>query len=223
MKYRIDEILNFCKDKKVLHLGFVQHSPKYKSQIKNGTWLHAHIAEVASEIVGVDILEEAVIDLSENHNYKGVVGNVEQLEKVDLNDTFDVVVAGELIEHLENPGLFLQGVKRFLSPSSFLLITTPNAFGKVYQQNYDRSSEHNWVNEEHVMWFSHFTLKRLLERSGYKEKEYDYYFGYESRENDLASSSGLTRRLKSLKRKWTFARLPRNRQIGLFFVTQLKS
>jgi len=100
MIYRIDQILKHCEGKRVLHLGFVQHSPKYKKQIEQGTWLHAHISDVAKEAIGLDILVDAVEDLKTNYNYNGYVGNVEKLESLNLNDKFDVIVAGELIEHL---------------------------------------------------------------------------------------------------------------------------
>jgi len=223
MIYRIDQILKHCEGKRVLHLGFVQHSPKYKKQIEQGTWLHAHISDVAKEAIGLDILVDAVEDLKTNYNYNGYVGNVEKLESLNLNDKFDVIVAGELIEHLENPGMFLNGVKRFMRNDSILIVTTPNAFGQVYQNSYNSTPEVEWVNDEHVTWFSKYTLKRLLERCGYAEKDYGYYFGYETFESDISTSSPFVRRLKTLKRKWTYSRLQKNRQTGLFFVSKLKS
>ncbi len=223
MIYRIDQILEYCKGKKVLHLGYVQHSPKYKKQIEDGTWLHAHISKVAKEAVGLDILEDAVDDLQRNYGYKGYVGNVERLQEVDLKETFDVIVAGELIEHLENPGLFLEGVKNFLREDSILIITTPNAFGETYQKMYNRKPEAEWVNEEHVTWYSSYTLQRILERCGYEESLYGYYFGYETLKSDVNSKVSVLKYLRLMKRKWSYFRLKKNRQIGLLFVTKLAS
>lgn len=42
------------------------------------------------------------------------------------NDLFDLVVAVEIIEHLENPRHFLREIKRVLKPNGELIITTPN-------------------------------------------------------------------------------------------------
>jgi 2-polyprenyl-3-methyl-5-hydroxy-6-metoxy-1,4-benzoquinol methylase len=42
------------------------------------------------------------------------------------SETFDMVYAAELIEHLVNPDYFLQECWRVLKPSGYLLISTPN-------------------------------------------------------------------------------------------------
>jgi len=44
----------------------------------------------------------------------------------DLRRGFDVIVAGELIEHLENPGVFLASAARHLGKGGVLFLTTPN-------------------------------------------------------------------------------------------------
>ncbi|MAG26920.1 hypothetical protein CMI47_15380 [Candidatus Pacearchaeota archaeon] len=48
---------------------------------------------------------------------------------------FDVAYAGELIEHLYNPDLFLEEANRVLKDSGFLILTTPNLcawFNRVF-------------------------------------------------------------------------------------------
>jgi len=59
-------------------------------------------------------------------------GKVEWIEQ-DLNvplpgrdDTFDVVVAPEVIEHLENPRFMLREIFRILRPGGAAIVTTPN-------------------------------------------------------------------------------------------------
>jgi SAM-dependent methyltransferase len=59
-------------------------------------------------------------------------GKVEWIEQ-DLNiplpgheDTFDVVVAAEVIEHLENPRFMVREIFRILRPGGTAIITTPN-------------------------------------------------------------------------------------------------
>lgn len=47
-------------------------------------------------------------------------------EAIALSMQFDCVVAGELIEHLSNPGLFLSSVSSCLRPGGRLILTTPN-------------------------------------------------------------------------------------------------
>lgn len=59
-------------------------------------------------------------------------GTVEWMEQ-DLNiplpghdDTFDVVVAPEVIEHLENPRFMIRDIFRVLRPGGVAIVTTPN-------------------------------------------------------------------------------------------------
>jgi len=61
-----------------------------------------------------------------------LIGQVEWIEQ-DLNaplpgreDTFDVVVAPEVIEHLENPRFMIREIFRILRPGGTAIVTTPN-------------------------------------------------------------------------------------------------
>ena len=42
------------------------------------------------------------------------------------DETFDVILASEVIEHLAQPEVFLAEARRVLSTSGVLLLTTPN-------------------------------------------------------------------------------------------------
>ena len=52
-----DFVVERCRNKTVLDLGCIQHDV-YESHISTGQWLHKLIKGVASELVGVDLLEE---------------------------------------------------------------------------------------------------------------------------------------------------------------------
>lgn len=69
-------------------------------------------------------------DAAEKAKQKGI-----KAFKVDLNysdklmfedDFFDLIFAGEIIEHLINPDIFLEEVNRILSPDGILILSTPN-------------------------------------------------------------------------------------------------
>lgn len=62
-------------------------------------------------------------------NFKGQKVDVVDLNKDALpyaNDTFDVVTATEIIEHLENPRLFIRDINRVLKPGGVCVLSTPN-------------------------------------------------------------------------------------------------
>ena len=130
---RIDYILKSSKEKSVLHVGCT-NSPYTQRSIDDGSLLHTKLANVASKLYGIDLDEEG-INIMQNAGIKNLAAaNVEDL--VDKNPfdriDFDIIIAGEIIEHLSNPGQFLDSIKPILlNPGSRLLITTVNAFNAM--------------------------------------------------------------------------------------------
>ncbi len=79
--------------------------------------------------------------------------------------TFDVVLFTNLLEHISNPGLALEGLKKFIDEDSTILITVPHAFGLLNFIWYSVG-----VFEErlqHVSMYNIAGLTNLLERHGY--------------------------------------------------------
>lgn len=92
------------------------------------------------------------------------------VEKDNLPDgEYDYILCGEIIEHLSNPGIFLDKLKKYKCP---IIISVPNAFGN----NRGRIGIEN-VNKEHVAWYSYHTLLTLIERHGYRLFEWYWYKG----------------------------------------------
>lgn len=58
-------------------------------------------------------------------------GNARYLVESDASDigTFDLVIASEVIEHVENPEAFLNSLRGVLTPDGKLLLTLPNGLG----------------------------------------------------------------------------------------------
>ena len=91
-------IKSVCTGKDVLDVGCVDHVAS--EEMNRPLWLHKIIKSVAKSVTGVDFEREEVEKLRAK-GYDVIYGDV---ETVDMGKTFDVVVAGELIEHLSNPG-----------------------------------------------------------------------------------------------------------------------
>ena len=209
---RQDKIVEYCNDKTVLDLGCIMHD-EFEWRLKKGEYLHEKIVKIAKKVVGIDYLEQYIPMLKEK-GYDIRYGDVEHLEAVELNETFDVIVAGELIEHLSNPGLFLEGVKRFMHDQSILILTTPNPFHYVRRNLLLKGEEKEWLNKEHSCWFSFQTLKQLLERHGYDEVKY-WYYGENWRIGSIKKLiHGIIRR--------RYKKIP-HLQEGLFFVAKLSN
>jgi cyclopropane fatty-acyl-phospholipid synthase-like methyltransferase len=174
---RLDTIRSICKGKSVLHLGCAD-SPYTDQAVANGTLLHADLAKTASELVGLDFEEESLAKLRSLGFDNLYQADLEALEKVDLNRTFDVIIAGEMIEHLNNPGLFLNGIRRFMSPETQLVITTVNSYCGMRFFHY-ALTKGGGINEpvhpDHVAYYSYGTLRKLVERHGLEVSDFYFY------------------------------------------------
>ncbi|MBN1942830.1 MAG: class I SAM-dependent methyltransferase [Phycisphaerae bacterium] len=144
-------------DASVLDLGCVCHDLDQTAV----PWLHQFLVERAGRVVGVDILPEAV-ERMKREGYQAVCADAETL---NLGETFDVVVAGDILEHLDNPGEFLDHAARHLASNGVLLLTTPNPVTYVRLLRV-LFKGHAGANKEHTCWFTAKVLRQLAERHG---------------------------------------------------------
>jgi 2-polyprenyl-3-methyl-5-hydroxy-6-metoxy-1,4-benzoquinol methylase len=177
IKDKLDWIIPFVHGRKVLDLGCVRHSIE---ETEKPDWLHGVIRANAQTVLGVDYLEDAVARLRER-GFSIVCANVETM---DIGDRFQVIVAGDLIEHLNNFGLFLDRVRAHLSDDGIALITTPNPVNPLRFVSVLFRGEAD-ANPEHTCWFTRQVLQQLVERYGleisetaYVDDSYQYYSGW---------------------------------------------
>lgn len=146
-------ILAYCKGKRVLELG------------ASGP-LHEAICQVAAEHWGIDRAERP---------------HVVAFDLDDVSEPFipqdnhpDIIVCGEILEHLTNPGWTLARLHQQY-PGVPLIVSVPNAFSSVAQKHVKDGLEN--VNIDHVAWYSPRTLRTLLERYGYAIDSFHWYNG----------------------------------------------
>ena len=174
---RLDFIREICVDKKVLHLGCTNY-PYTQEAIDNDMLLHFELEKIASELYGFDF-DQSGIDILTARGAENIFrADLEKLDVVELEETFDIVIAGEMIEHLNNPGLFLMGIKRFMRPDAKLVITTINAYCALRFFWYGlrgKRGKVEMVHPDHVAYYSYSTLKVLIERHGFALDEFFFY------------------------------------------------
>ena len=128
-KYRF--FLNFFKKNpkgKWLDLGFAADSGLGEVALrskKNTKWFHDIIAKNSIDCCGVDF-EPETVRLFKEKNYNVILGNVE--EELNLNEKYDYIFVGELIEHITNPAMLLQNCQKHLKSNGKLILTTSNAY-----------------------------------------------------------------------------------------------
>jgi trans-aconitate methyltransferase len=140
-------------------------------------WLHGEIVKVAKRVIGVDKSKDIPPEgLMSGPNARIEHGDVTRLEGVFQAADIEVIVAGELLEHLPEPLAFLCQLRR-LYPGRELVLTTPNATSasNVLLALSSRESSHH----DHLQIFSVKTLNTLCLRAGFQDWEilpYHVYF-----------------------------------------------
>lgn len=140
----------------------------------SSAWPHKLLKDRALDTYGIDIVyDENAIPESIRHKYKKAAA-----EDFSFDKKFDVVFAGDLIEHLVNPGLFIDNVKKHLTPTGRLVITTPNTFNLFNIAGKITRSE-PVVNRDHTFYFNQKTIAVLLDKCGMTIEDYGFMYTLE--------------------------------------------
>lgn len=176
VKDRVGYILSACQGRRVLHVGCAD-APYTTKRFEAGTLLHTAIEAVAAEQYGIDLSEEGIVYLQGKGFKNLAVANVEDLHVNNPlgQNEFDVILAGEIIEHLPNPGLFLNAIKPLLKqPDGRLVLTTINATN-AYRLTYLLLRGEEIVHPDHVSYYSRKTLIKLLSLLGFEVEDFAYF------------------------------------------------
>jgi O-antigen biosynthesis protein len=113
------------------------------------------LADCAKSVIGLDISEEAVKYATATYPKSNLVFRTGSVTALDfLDNSFDVIVSFETIEHLLEQALMLTEIRRVLRPDGCLVISSPNR--PVYSEE---SGEHN---EFHVKELDFDEFDKLL-------------------------------------------------------------
>jgi SAM-dependent methyltransferase len=174
---RLDFVVDACRDRRVLDLGAMDETA-FLAKRGRGTWLHESIAGVALEVIGIDSSSEVPREgIATASNARIVRGDLSDLGTWMTSSEFvpEVVVAGEVIEHLPNPLQFLRSLAAIdRLRGCTLVITTPNATAvhNVAIGLLSRESTHH----DHLSILSYKTLNTLCRRAGFANWEIVPYY-----------------------------------------------
>lgn len=185
---RLDYLEALCRDKVVLDIGCLDETALVKRDTKH--WLHGRIAGVARQVVGVDASERIPAPGIETGPRARILrGDAMRLDSELLQSApFEMVVAGEFIEHVSDPLYFLAQLRRLL-PGRELLLTTPNgpSAANALMACIGREAQH----PDHLANFSFKILHTLCRRVGLRDYEIRPYRFYAT--ELILHSSGATR------------------------------
>ena len=170
---RIALVRKLVSGKSVLHFGCVDHLPLIESRRKSGKWLHEILANVCSNVVGIDINEEGIAYMQQAgfETYNSNVITEHPPEQI-LSKKWDYIVAGEVLEHIDDPVMFLSAIRaKYGSCTEKIIITVPNALSYTNFRNALRNVE--MINSDHRFWFTPFTLMKVASQAGIEVEDYD--------------------------------------------------
>ncbi len=163
---RLDTIAGACRGQRVLDIGCLDETAFAKHDTRH--WLHGRIGTVAASVVGVDNSDHlppgglVTGPTAMIHHGNGLDPQAPGLVDADV----DVIVAGEFIEHIDNPVAFFTTLKaRF--PGRELLVSTPNglAFANTMLGMAGREAQH----PDHIHLFTWKVLHTLCRRAGLRD------------------------------------------------------
>jgi polysaccharide deacetylase family protein (PEP-CTERM system associated) len=163
---RIDYLTTLARGRRVIHVGFVDTGCR-SMQDRSDTWLHGHLDETATSLVGIDV-DEAGVKRADAAGFEAYCADCRDPEAIDALGIApaQLVIAGEVIEHVDDPGDFLAALHRLVVPGGQLVITTPNAYGLF---NVLASLARREINHpDHVVMFTWQTLTNLAGRHGWE-------------------------------------------------------
>lgn len=119
----------------------------------------AELARVAAHVTGLDPSEEALAAARGKYTLANLDFRAGSGDAVPFPDgSFDLIVAFEVIEHIENWGALLTEARRLLAPGGQFMISTPN---KLY---YAESRKSSGPNPYHVHEFEFDEFRTQLEK-----------------------------------------------------------
>lgn len=161
-----------CKGKKVLHIGATD-APYTREKLAADLLLHKKLMEHSKSVFGIDIDKESIEYLKQQGMDNITYFDMNALAELSYQP--DVIIFGEIIEHLQNLETALQNLKSIMTQETKLIISTPNQF---YLLNFliTLLQKRECVHEDHKTGFTYGLLQQLLEANGLEINQFSFTF-----------------------------------------------
>src|SRR4051812_8654146 len=165
---RIEYLTGLAAGRSVIHVGFAGETRGTIEDLRdNPVWLHGRLASVATRLVGLDLEEDGVerARAAGFEAHRADAANAGELEALGLEPA-ELVIAGEVIEHVERPGELLDALHLLVAPGGRLAVTTPNAASLL--NPIAAAARFELINPDHISFYSWYTLGNLMQRHGWR-------------------------------------------------------
>lgn len=140
-------------------------------------YLSQPLVERGATVVGIEY-DAAAAEIARAVCAEVHVGDIETMELPFDDESFDVVLCGDLIEHLRDPEGFLARMRPLVSPGGRIVLSTPNVANWAIRLGLLggrwRYTERGILDRTHTHLFTRRTLVEVFERSGFRVTTLDF-------------------------------------------------
>ncbi len=177
---RVDFILDQCRNKRVLHIGFTDH-PYTIIRAQLGKLLHLQLKKVTDKLIGLDIAVDAINQYVAITNDQAVcAGDIMQFyPKAVIDFEPEIILLSEVLEHLTDPYKAVQVLHDHFPEGTTVLVTVPNYAALDTMSSSLQKTES--VHPHHHWYFSPFTLQKLFDDKKFKLQQLHFGMYYQPR------------------------------------------
>jgi len=148
--------------------------------------------KLGARVYGIDI-GDRLVDVCRKRYPKGKFSVASAVKLPFKDNSFDIVLCTEVIEHVNNQKKVISEIFRVLKKNGYLILTTPNkVFKPLYSFLCDIGVRPYHGNE---YWFYPWEIKRILERKGKVARKYYFNFIHPNPFFDLFEKIGFLKYL----------------------------
>jgi len=188
-------ILSRVADKDILDVGSGGDLIYVGEHANIDEFLCNKMKNVAKELVLLEIEKKAAQKLR-TYGFYAIHGNA---ETINLRRKFDVIVLGDVIEHVDNVGMLIENMKRHLKRDGEIIITTanPHFMGHFFRAMTLRKPR---VQYDHTSFITESNLEEICRRHSLKIIDFKYFGGIDKRSTTLLISSQISKSLGGIWR-----------------------
>jgi len=134
------------------------------------------LAKRNCEVTCIEV-DENLTSIARSFCRRMIVADVEYLDPQDTfqGERFDVILLGDVLEHLKDPAMVLRKLRDRLQPSGYLVVSLPNvahASVRLALLNGDFNySEEGIIDRTHLRFFTLASLVALARETGYQIRD----------------------------------------------------
>lgn len=162
---RLDFICALAGGKSVFDLGALDETA-LDAKLESKSWLHARLCASARSVIGIDNSPKLPSKGMSTPNGGSIIhADIFNLEPViERHGTPDLIVAGEIIEHLPDTSAFLGSLKRNKALRGVdFVFSTPNAC--CWHNAIVGLAKRESMHQDHLQIYSYKTLRTLFARA----------------------------------------------------------